>query len=376
MNDSTPVFDAHARRRGRARRMGSGVIAAATALLGIGAAVPMLQSSAGATDPCPEPQVRSAAGATPAICPGPGTTTPATTPPFDFSARTFTLADGSTQVQQPITMTRSFLVPSQSHPGTSDVVDGGSDTVNGADLFGVNGGVPSGATAAVIKFQESGIPGAVCRSQQFGPTENFAFASMLTSDPTPFSGDSLAFASAFSGGHFPGGSNGLPSNFDVNVTSVSEVLRADGAHLTLHGNLTVVTGAGTFKFTFTHTFTESIAPSTDVNAARVLSLTVPTPGQLVLQWNQTPPANGDATLKFVQALVEPVLRPLVPAKTASLIDLFVPTQHSVKFFLEQGFTFSVRNVAITPATTDATGKVTNSGSLALSPAFCKVEPHP
>jgi hypothetical protein len=376
MNDSTPFFDAGARPRGRARRMTIGVIAAATTLVGIGAAVPMLQSSAGATDPCPEPQVRSARGAAPAICPGPGTTTPSTTPPFDFSARTFTLADGSTRVQQPITMTRSFLVPSQSHPGTSDVVAGGSDTVNGADLFGVNGQPPSGATAAVIKFQEAGVPGAICRSQQFGPTANFAFASMLTSDPTPFSGDSLAFVSAFAGGHFAGGSNGLPSNFDVNVTSVGEVLHADGAHLTARGNLTIVTGTGTFKFTFTHMFTESIAPATDANAARVLSLTAPTPGQLVLQWNQTPPANGDATLKFVQAVVEPVLRPLVPAKTAALIDLFVPTQHSVKFFLEQGFTFSVRNVAITPATTDATGKVTNSGALALSPAFCKVEPHP
>jgi hypothetical protein len=353
-----------------------GVIAAATALVGIGAAVPMLQSSAGATDPCPEPQVEAGNGAAPAICPGGGTTTPSTTPTFDFSARSFTLADGSTHVQQPITMTRSFLVPSQSHPGTSDVIAGGADTVNGADLFGVNGQPPSGATAAVIKFQEAGLPGAICRSQQFGPTENFAFASMLTSDPTPFSGDSLAFASALSGGHFPGGSNGLPSNFDVNVTSVGEVLRADGAHLTVRGNLTISTGAGVFKFTFTHMVTEAIAPSTDVNAARVLALTAPTPGQLVLQWNQTPPANGTATLNFVTALVEPVLRPLVPAKTASLVDLLIPTQHPVKFFLEQGFTFSVRNVAITPATTDATGKVTNNGSLGLLPAFCKVEPHP
>jgi hypothetical protein len=168
----------------------------------------------------------------------------------------------------------------------------------------------------------------------------------------------------------------VPSNFDVNVTSAGEVLRADGAHLTVRGNLTITTGSGMFKFTFTHTLMEAIAPSTDVHAARVLALTAPTPGQLVLQWNQTPPANGDATLKFVQALVEPVLRPMVPAKTASLIDALIPTQHPVKFFLEQGFTFSVRNVAITPATTDATGKVTNNGSLGLLPAFCKVEPHP
>ena len=48
----------------------------------------------------------------------------------------------------------------------------------------------------------------------------------------------------------------------------------------------------------------------------------------------------------------------------------------MKFFLEGGFTFSVRNVAITPATLDSAGKVTNSGALALLPAFCKVEPHP
>ena len=93
-------------------------------------------------------------------------------------------------------------------------------------------------------------------------------------------------------------------------------------------------------------------------------------------WNQTPPANGDNILKFVQALIEPVMRPLVPTKTASLINLVVPTQHDVKFFLEQGFTFSVRNVAITPATMDSAGKVTDNGALALLPVFCKVEPHP
>ncbi len=94
-----------------------------------------------------------------------------------------------------------------------------------------------------------------------------------------------------------------------------------------------------------------------------------------LKWDQTPPPNGDNLLKFVQALIEPVMRPLVPTKIASVVNLVVPTQHDVKFFLEQGFTFSVRDVAITPATMDGSGKVTNNGGLALLPAFCKVEPH-
>ena len=109
--------------------------------------MPLLQSAAGATDPCPSPQVKVGGNAAPAVCPGPGTTVPPTAPPFDFSARTFTLADGTSHVQQPITMTRSFLVPSATHPDTPDVVAGGSDTVDGADLFGVDGGPPPGADA-------------------------------------------------------------------------------------------------------------------------------------------------------------------------------------------------------------------------------------
>ena len=179
-------------------------------------------------------------------------------------------------------MTRSFLVPSATHPDTPDVVAGGSDTVDGADLFGVDGGPPPGVTAAVIAMHEAGVPGPICRSQQFAPTANFAFVHMLTSDATPVGGDVFAFLERGVGRPL----RGRDERPAVELRCHRE-RRQRGARVRRraphrareshdqhrHGDVEVHLHA---------CFTMAIAPATDVDAAHVLALTTPTAGQLAL----------------------------------------------------------------------------------------------
>jgi hypothetical protein len=139
----------------------------------------------------------------------------------------------------------------------------------------------------------------------------------------------------------------------VTATSATLAPQADGLLLTLAGNLDVDFFKPTevdwrIGFTFRQLLTLKGSQSSSVGESLVVELTGP--GSIDLTWvSGEPPEGGDGILDYVADVLVPRLRDGVLAKAGPLINPKVAQLHAVRWWTEQGFTLSIRNVSYSTA---------------------------
>jgi hypothetical protein len=139
----------------------------------------------------------------------------------------------------------------------------------------------------------------------------------------------------------------------VTATSAALAPQADGLLLTLTGNLDLdfadpAEADWRIGFTFRQRLTLKGSQSFKVGESLVVELAGE--GSVDLTWVSGEPATGgQGILDFVATLLVPRMRSGVLAKAGPLVNSKVAQLHAVRWWTEQGFTLSIRNISYSTA---------------------------
>jgi hypothetical protein len=213
---------------------------------------------------------------------------------------------------------------------------GSSELVNGVFTFPPTP-LPAHTTMG-LRVREAGMPGSLCRTR---PVSSLPASGrplhLLVAPPIAKSATDLNTMVA----SFKGLQAGTPSNVVLYISNTALVPTATGLELQLQGLVRV----DTHVFFFAYRLPLTLTPVNGSDVNQVLTVNAPAAGTLDLAWFGTPPPNGAFIMALVKAGLQPQLRSNVLAKARPLVNSTVVEMHDVRWWTEQGFTLSVRNVS-------------------------------
>jgi hypothetical protein len=340
-------------RHGRRRRIVALVgIALVAGLLGIGA-IP--QSGADALPPLP-PVPPTDPTSPPTLPPTTGTAPP--TPPWVVN--TLLLNQDTKPGSSPlgaIAADRYWLtspiITQGEKTAAAAVVPGGPGTIfdpvpAGSANLAANGtfnfpamNMPAGSTM-VLRVREAGVPGSLCRTNPVAPLPpSGQYLHLLVAPPVATDAAGL---NAMAAG-VVGIVQNTPPGVVAIVTTATITPQANALSLHIQGLLRITIFGVTYNLIFDYTIPLTISPVNGVYPNQVLTAQAVDAGTLNLGFFGPAPSNGPAVLAALKSPVQAQLKTSVVATAGPKVNDSVLASHDVKWWLEQGFTLSIRKVA-------------------------------
>lgn len=333
------------------------MVASGLALQGPADAAPR-RCSDGSLPPCdvvdpPEPTTSPTTGRPP-------TTTPTPAPPSAWVANAVILDQSPTPLGT-VVAHRWFIPRRVSHPGATrkvvgtifDPIPSGSAPLQGGAFRFAPVAQPAGTDVQLL-VGEGGGRGPLCRTRPQATLPSSGGSIHILAAPPLVTGPAeLDAMVAGITGELAKETDEAGTVQTVTATSASLTPQADGLSLTLTGTLDLdfddpAAADWRMGFTFRQLLRLKASQSLDVHQSLVVELAGP--ASIDVTWVAGEPAEGgDAILTYVGTLLVPRMRSGVLTKAGPLINPSVAQRHSVRWWTEQGFTLSIRNVGYSTA---------------------------